>query len=267
MPEPRSGFGEEIAKRLIGAIKLYWENDYPKDRACIQSGLSVIGAYMDFRQNDGTPISPSITEGWEGLQKKATLRHVPVIIKKREDITATANQSFEMFTCGRHSIRNYSDQPVDEAIIKKAVEISQRSPSACNRQSARVYSVTGTTAIAQVLALQNGNRGFGHLAQRVLVVNADLQAFIGPKERNQAFIDGGMFAMSLLYALHHLKLGACALNWCATPDNDIKLRELVGIPESEVILMLITVGHIPKEVSLAHSQRRPTDEVYTRSLT
>jgi hypothetical protein len=72
-----------------------------------------------------------------------------------------------------------------------------------------VYSVSNDTAIEQVLALQNGNRGFGHLAKRVLIVSADLHAFIGPIERNKAFVDGGMFAMSLLYALHRLELGAC----------------------------------------------------------
>ena len=263
MPESRPGFGEETAEQLLSSIKQYLALEYPGDAACIQSGLSAIRSYMYFRQNDGTQISPKVTKDWEELQKRMGQHHDSVIIKKRETITSTSDKPFEVFSAGRHSIRNYSDQPIDESVIKKAVEISQRSPSACNRQSARVHSVSGDKRIEQVLALQNGNRGFGHLAKRVLIVAADLQTLFGPTERNQAFIDGGMFAMSLLYALHHLELGACALNWCATPDKDKQLRHLIGIPESEVILMLITVGHIPDEISIANSQRKPIDLVYS----
>jgi nitroreductase len=262
MPESRPGFGEQTAEQLISAIKQYLALEYTDDAACIQSGISAIRSYMAFRQNDGTQISVNIKKGWGDLQKRINQHHDAVVIKKREEITLTSDKPFDVFSAGRHSIRNYSDQTIDESVIKKAVEISQRSPSACNRQSTRIHSIEGDKAIEQVLALQNGNRGFGHLAKRVLIVSADLHAFIGINERNQGFIDGGMFAMSLLYALHRLELGACALNWCATPENDKKLRQLVGIPESEVILMLITVGHIPNEVSIANSQRRPIYQVY-----
>jgi len=263
MPDPRPGFGEKTAEQLIASINQYLALEYPEDASCIQSGLSAIKSYMAFRQKDGTQISANIAKGWENLQKRTNTHHNAIILKRRAEITATSKQSFEIFAHGRHSIRNYSNQPIDESIIKRAVEVSQRSPSACNRQSARVYSVSSETAIEKVLALQNGNRGFGHLANRVLIVSADVAAFIDPNERNQSFIDGGMFAMSLLYALHYLELGACALNWCATPENDIKLKKLIGIPESEVILMIITVGHIPNEVSIANSQRKPLDQVYS----
>lgn len=165
MPEPRPGFGEEVAERLIRSIKQYLAGGYPEDIACIQSAISAIHAYMAFRQDDGTHISSSITVDWEDLQNRMGQHHDSVIIKKREEIVATANKPFDVFSSGRHSIRNYADQPIDESIIKKAVEISQRSPSACNRQPARVYSISSDTAIKQVLALQNGNRGFGQPRQ------------------------------------------------------------------------------------------------------
>ncbi len=43
----------------------------------------------------------------------------------------------------------------------------------------------------------------------ILLINYVLTAFNGINERNQSFIDGGMYSMSL-YALHYL--GACPLN-------------------------------------------------------
>jgi len=263
MPDPRPGFGEKTAEQLIISIKQYLASDCSEDTTCVQSGLSAILSYISFRNNDGTNISPNILKEWTDIEKLIKQHHPSIILKKRTDITATANKPFAGFSAGRHSIRNYADKTIDESLIIRAVEISQRSPSACNRQSSRIYSVSSTAIIEAVLSLQNGNRGFGHLAKRVLIVTADLQAFISPSERNQAFIDGGMFAMCLLYALHHLELGACALNWCAPPDKDKQLRNLIGIPESEVILMLVTVGHIPDEISIANSQRIPIDLVYS----
>lgn len=263
MPTPRPGFGEKTAQRLIGSIKQYLASGYPDNSACIQSGLSAIRSYISYRSNDGTSISPDIVNEWTDIEKLIKQHHPSIITKKRQDIVATSRTPFAEFSAGRHSIRNYADQPIDESVIKRAVEISQRSPSACNRQSTRIYSISDASIIAQVLELQNGNRGFGHLAKRVLVVAADVQAFIGPAERNQAFIDGGMFAMSLLYALHYLELGACALNWCVARKKDMKLRRIIGIHDSEIILMLITVGHIPEVMSVANSQRKPIEFVYS----
>ena len=66
----------------------------------------------------------------------------------------------------------------------------------------------------QVIAVQ-GNAGFGDRVPLVLVITSDLQTFFAPEERNQAWIDGGMFAMSLVHALHSLGLASC----CRTSPN------------------------------------------------
>lgn len=107
----------------------------------------------------------------------------------------------------------------------------------------------------EALRWQPGNRGFGHLASRALVVTVDLQAFSGPGERNQAWVDGGMFAMSLLYALHSLGYGACPLAWSQRSSFDRQARAALGIPPNEVIIMMIAVGTLPERFRVAVSQR------------
>jgi nitroreductase len=75
-------------------------------------------------------------------------------------------------------------------------------------------------------------------------------------ERNQAWIDGGMFAMSFVLALHSLGLGTCCLNWSVEQKTDIALRAEAAIPDSEVIIMLLAIGHIPPELNVAASVRQ-----------
>ena len=66
-----------------------------------------------------------------------------------------------------------------------------------------------------------------------------------------------MFAQSLLLALHSLGLGACPLNWAAEPEADDGIRIGLNIPESELIIQLMAVGHLLPEFPVTVSQRKP----------
>src|SRR3546814_1994141 len=70
--------------------------------------------------------------------------------------------------------------------------------------------------IDRALSLQNGNRGFGHEIPCLLILCTDLSAFDTAGERYQHWIDGGMFSMSLVWALHALGYSSCCLNWSKT---------------------------------------------------
>ena len=115
-----------------------------------------------------------------------------------------------------------------------------------------------------MLSYQNGNRGFGDKASHVLIVTSDLHHFTSAGERNQCWIDGGMFAMSLVYALHSLGLGTCCLNWSVECDQDRALKNNTLISESEAVIMMIAVGVIPEKLNVAVSPRKPLAEVIVR---
>src|SRR5699024_7322570 len=155
---------------------------------------------------------------------------------------------FEQFTYTRYSIRQYTNEQVSDKFIRKAVEIAQKTPSVCNRQSAKVYSFKDKKDKEKILKHQNGNAGFGSTASHILIVTMDLRDFRGVIERNQSYIDGGMYAMSLIYALHSLGLGTCPLNLSITNNIEDKIKKTTGISDSEVLIMMIEVGHIPKEL-------------------
>lgn len=49
------------------------------------------------------------------------------------------NGSFPDFFMSRHSVRQFSDLTIDIEDIEKAVKLAMKAPSACNRQSCKVY--------------------------------------------------------------------------------------------------------------------------------
>lgn len=67
--------------------------------------------------------------------------------------------------------------------------------------------------------------------------------------------------MTLLNALHYNEIGACSLNWSVSDDKDIKLREIIKIPDNEVVLMIIACGYLPDEFSIASSPRKNANEI------
>ncbi|WP_272818753.1 nitroreductase family protein [Prescottella equi] len=174
----------------------------------------------------------------------------------------TQEHLFEAIARSRSSVRNFGPGIVDVSIIEACVRIAQTSPSVCNRQSARVRSYARGEGADAVLALQNGNRGFGATASHVLLVTSDLTAFLTPGERNQAFIDGGMFAMTLVYALHDRGVDSCCLNWSTVRSQDRKLRALLGLPEEEVVMMMIAIGFASENSSVTKSPQRDVNRVY-----
>lgn len=160
----------------------------------------------------------------------------------------------------RHSLRNFVGT-IDLNDIKKAISIAQNAPSACNRQPSRAHIINDHSICEQILEVQTGNRGFGLLADKLIVLTSDLNVFLGPRERNDVYVNGGIYAMNLLYALHHCKIGACALNWCSTPEQDMQLRKIISIRPSETVILIIACGNVPANFKIARSPRNDISTV------
>ncbi len=180
---------------------------------------------------------------------------------RREQVLAHARRDLAPFFASRHSIRQFAPDPVPRALIEQAVVMAQKTPSVCNRQTSRVYAFDDPIERRQVLACQRGNAGFGHEIQVALVVTSDIEAFFTVGERNQCWVDGGMFAMSLVYALHSLGLGTICLNWSVEYPLDRRLHTVAGIPASQAVIMMIGVGFLPERLRVTQSPRKALDEV------
>jgi len=65
-----------------------------------------------------------------------------------------------------------------------------------------------------------------------------------------------MFAMSLLYSLHYLKLGTVTLNWSYEKSQNEFLYNLGLVPKNERVILFIGVGHVPEYFKVAVSEKR-----------
>jgi nitroreductase len=258
----RLGFGQAHLDEIFRLLREWrCRNLDCADRA-FTGAVAALEGYVRFHQERGYPVE-EVEKRLHDLcleRGTSTLDGATIAIQN-DDVRREARSTFDHLAASRHSIRNFDGRPVAPELIERAVGIASYSPSACNRQAWRVHALRDPSRKRAALELQNGNRGFRESIDVVLVVTCDLRAFGDPTERNQAWIDGGMFAMTLLHALHFLGLGACALNWCTTWAQDRTFRQAVGIPANECILMLVAVGHLPSTLRVARSKRRDVSEI------
>ena len=168
------------------------------------------------------------------------------------------------FFKSRKSIRNYAgvSSAPDSLEILKIIELAINTPSVCNRQSWKVWYVTEKSLVDKVLSLQNGNSGFRNL-NAILIFGVDRRKFTIGSERNQHWIDGGLFAMTTIWVLHARGFGSCLLNWSVSPYRTQELRTLIGAEEYFEFITLCAVGRFEKESLVAISPRQAPTEYIT----
>ena len=260
---PRPGFGIKTVYRLHRALRTYVKK-YGFDTYS-KIALNVLFHYHEFNRVHGK-------ENQALFQAIVRLKdQVPEALREesrggffaiqRDQIQADADADFLKFVNARHSIRQYDASPVAMELLEKAISMAIQSPSACNRQGIRVYVLDDKKVRDRVLNVQNGNRGWRDQPDKVLLVTANVEYYKEARERNGVYVDGGLFAMSLVYGLHSLGLGTCCLNLNLDWQGVCKIRKAVGLRAGEVVIMLISVGHLPERLLVASSTRREVAEV------
>lgn len=250
---PRPGFGQPKVAQLMKQLDA-WFDTYGYEGAGL-SALSALKEYQAFNERHGTQFPP--LDRW--LQKHCRDDHNGgTVAMTREEMHAQMRRGEEDFFLSRHSMRNFGPDPVPMDDIRRAAIIARKTPSVCNRQGPRVHCFE---TASEALQWQPGNAGFGHLASRALVVTSDLQAFSEVGERNQCWVDGGMFAMSILYALHAMGYASCPLAWSQPATQDRRMRAALGIGDNEAVIMMIAVGTVPACFNVAKSHRFPLEKI------
>jgi len=266
LPDFALGRGQRHVIGLCRMLESYLNAGHEPRRPEVLAALGALASYRERHHIAGFPLDEVDSSIDRTLSRFFTLG-----VKEGNGGVehATADSLVRHSTVGarflqtRHSTRQFSHAPIDPEQIAAAVSLAQRAPSVCNRQAGRVHIFNETEKARAVLAHQVGNGGFGHQVPAVAVVTTDLRCFSGAKERNQSFIDGGLFAMCFLLGLHAQGLAACPLNWSVYWNRDQALRRTAGIPDHENIIMLVAFGHYPDHFTYAKSTRLRTSDVAT----
>ncbi|MFQ3667221.1 MAG: nitroreductase family protein [Sphingomonadaceae bacterium] len=258
MPEPRMGFGQRLIAEVQRLVTVNEEAAGPTFHSA--GARSALLAYRG--ATTCLPETATSIAEFEAARPAASMPEAGMRWESRDAVRQASAIDFAAFARSRSSVRDFSGEPVPEAIIRESVAIAMKSPRVCNRGTARCHAIFDPDLKARALALQNGNTGFGHLAGAVLVITSDRRGFHDLGERNQCWVDGGLFAMTLCHALHAAGYGTCMLNWSVLPDKDRALHRLLAIPEEEAIITLMAVGGLKERYRVAVSPREPVETAF-----
>lgn len=259
LPKPRKAFGQPKIKTLITKTREY-ENSYSNS----DIGMMVrdtLRAYLDFHSEDISVLPKDFLKSVECFVEEKPM-HAKGGLKNllKSEMEILDGNRFEEFVKCRHSVRNFSDEPVEEATIVKALAIARHTPSVCNRQGWFVHCYSDRSKIAKLLSYQNGNAGFTECIDKLLIVTGAVKAFTR-YEHNQLFIDGGLYSMNLMLALHAVGLGSCPLNTCMPWFKENRLKKEANLEPHERVIMMIAVGNLQDKFSVAQSEKYPVGKV------
>lgn len=252
----RPGFGKENVEALVRSLEQY-SKQYSVDKFFYQTALSVLNEYV--RKNaeygvENKELSKRIS-ALPGKKNEAggAIKFVPL---SSEELSKA---NYKELVETRHSIRHFSDKPVELERVENAVKLAQYTPSACNRQGWKTYIVNDKAVLREVLKNQNGNRGFGQEFDKLLVVVGDLRCFNRDREVFQVYIDGGMYAMRVLDSLYYERIASVPLSASLTKEQEENVRKLLKLDPAEVLIMFIGIGNYPDECQTTRFERKPAE--------
>jgi len=238
-------------------------------------GVDVIRTWKEFHENhgwsDGHVVQRAnnfLREHGSGARQgsspcEAGERRAGTIDVERTEVPWAA-MPFADFLASRHSTRHYSDDGVNDDLISECVRLAQLSPSACNRQMVRLHVIYSEDRKRILFDTLHGTGGIDYDACRLAVVTFDASSLEFYGERNQGYLNAGLFAMTLVYAMHWRGIGSCLLQFGNTFAEERMLVRELGLPAAERIAVGIAFGVEIQRDRVPASVRLPVDEILKR---
>lgn len=249
----RPGFGRGQILNLILSLEQF-SQQYDTSAFFYRTALCCLQEYIRKNREAGM-VDSEIENRVHSLPGSANECGGSIIYEQPSEVELKS-ASFDTILKTRHSIRHFSDKPVEVEIIHEAIKLAQYTPSACNRQGWKTRIVVDKSKIEQILANQNGNRGFGHEIDKLLLITSDLRTFQKDREVFQVFIDGGMYAENVLNALYYYGVGSIPLSASLTAEQEVNIRQILEIDDAEMLILFVGVGNYPEQCLTTKSERK-----------
>ena len=246
----RDGFGKSAFSELKAVMEQWRKHSYPVDDVTYQAAQNVIRAYPT-EVASADKSCDSVAEAGTKTVRAADKRN-------------NASLDYATLFAGRTSVREYEETAVDREKLHNAVAIAMKTPSVCNRQAYRILFIHNPKFIERALTSQGGWRGYS-MPPVLALISVDVRSFVSVEERNEPYIDGGLFAMSFLTALELESLAACPLNTMMRANQEQEIRKLLGVPDYEVLIAFVAIGNFPESIESPVSFRYQP-EFITREL-
>ncbi len=259
-------FGVAKVDELIKLIHDYesygnYENDFD-----FVNAINVLRNYARFYETKKWTDTKEYKKVSDFLKNYSKIKKMNVgsFVLAKKDFEKDATIDYSRFLASRHSVREFSTKRLDEKDLEKAIETAILSPSACNRQMCKVYYISDYEKAKKVMNTAQGFGGFEKGTINMLIVTFDVNAcyFIG--ERNQGWLNAGLFSMNLVNALHSQGIGSCFCQYGSTTREEEELKKLLDISSSERVAVVISVGYYCDRCIVPYSPRKSIDDIYRK---
>ena len=166
---------------------------------------------------------------------------------------------FKELIKARYSCKKYDGKQISNDQLQAILEAGRLAPTAKNLQEQHIYVMQSEEALAIIDEVTPCRYG----APTVLVVAFDVEdVYVYPGEQRDSGIeDASIVATHMLLAAKDAGVDSCWIN----RFNPAELKEKLGLPENEEILMLMDLGYAAEGAGpLAnHDKRKSLDETVT----
>lgn len=165
----------------------------------------------------------------------------------------------------RQSVRKYSTKTVDNELIERCVESGRIAPSASNSQPWHFIIVNEPLLkqkVAQATITQRLINNFTLQAPALIVIVVEKSTVLAQlagwvKKRDFAWTDLGIVAEHICLQATELGLGTCMVGWF----NEKKIIELLNIPNSKRVGLVISLGYPADNYKLRKKIRKPLTQI------
>jgi len=175
----------------------------------------------------------------------------------------------EQLFLNRQSCRKFSTKLVENEKLKKIIELTRLTPSACNSQPWSFEVVNNkelSKSVAEATQDMGMNKFTSNCPSFIVVVeeSATLSEIIGNKFKNQEFVsnDLGLATGHLIMSASCLGLSTCILGWI----NEKKLKELLNVDKKKRIRLVIAVGYADENDVIREKRRKPIEKIVNYHL-
>lgn len=257
----RQGFGHKKQTELMEMIGIIEKNNNNYYDEIIKMAVNALNSYLEYHKEIGYRDDYFDTlENFVYLHREyLQSNYGGTKILNKEDLKFNINEVERVFKT-RHSIRDFDNKPVDEEIIKKAIEIAQSAPSACNRQGYRCYVVDKSKANG-IKNWLSGVGGFSDNLDKVILITGKISSYRFD-ENYQYIVSASIFGAYLSLALHLYGIGACIIQrpvvWTKDWEN---IKKEYKIEKDEQIVLCIGIGMLKDKTKVPISHRLSIDEI------
>ncbi|KUG20503.1 nitroreductase [hydrocarbon metagenome] len=144
----------------------------------------------------------------------------------------------------RHSVRKYKSEPIDEKIVRDALDCARLAPTARNEQPWLFGTITERDTLKKIADMAENGR---------FIADAPICfAVFGKRNEKYYLEDCSAATTQLILGLQAYGVGSC---WVAGDKKDYAeaVRELLQVPEEYTLVSLIPAGY-PEELKIARKK-------------